>query len=100
MNPTRSIYSSLKRFMQYIFDDEPLPQHKPIGLITIEHDCAIQPDQYDGICLTLLVICKDFHQCLDRCRSGFTWIKLNQTLSELVRMKLSTKHQTILHTAI
>ncbi|BFF88989.1 8-oxo-dGDP phosphatase NUDT18 [Drosophila madeirensis] len=53
LNPRRSLHSTLRKFMIEIFGAE-LPQHKPHGLLSVEH-CASEEENTDGICLNLLV---------------------------------------------
>ncbi|XP_022215935.1 8-oxo-dGDP phosphatase NUDT18 [Drosophila obscura] len=53
LHPNRSLHSTLRKFMIEIFGAE-LPQHKPHGLLSVEH-CASEEENTDGICLNLLV---------------------------------------------
>ncbi|KAH7645913.1 nucleoside diphosphate-linked moiety x motif 18-like protein [Dermatophagoides farinae] len=104
LNPTRSVYSTLKRFMQYLFggndgipSNSAVPPHKPLGLMAIEHDFADHTDQYDGLCLTLLVHCKHSDSPL---HSGFTWTILSVTGEQLLVDKLSSRFKTIAHSVL
>lgn len=49
INPGKSIHSTLRRFMVEMFGAD-VGQHRPLGLLNLEHDPAA-----DGCCLTLLV---------------------------------------------
>lgn len=93
INPARSVHATLKRFMQHIFGAEHLPQHKPVGILTVEHSFASEPDQYDGLCLTLLVVCKDPLEGV-RTKTGFSWRQLDASLEATLVSKLS-KYKTI-----
>ncbi|OTF79474.1 nucleoside diphosphate-linked moiety X motif 18-like protein, partial [Euroglyphus maynei] len=104
LNPTRSVHSTLKRFMQYIFsgnngisNNSVVPPHKPIGLIAIEYNYAKQSDQYDGLCLTLLVHCKSADSPV---HNSFTWITLSDNGEQLITEKLSSRHKTIAHSVL
>lgn len=49
INPGKSVHSTLRRFMVEMFGAD-VGQHRPLGLLNLEHDPAA-----DGCCLTLLV---------------------------------------------
>lgn len=49
MNPAKSAHSTLRRFMVEMFGAD-VGQHRPLGLLNVEHD-----PMADGCCLTLLV---------------------------------------------
>lgn len=53
INPTRSVHSTLKKYMTEIFGAD-LPSHRPHGLLSIEHS-GKPAHSNDGSCLTLLV---------------------------------------------
>lgn len=53
INPTRSIHSTLKKYMTEIFGCD-LPPHRPHGLLTVEHS-GKPAHSNDGCCLTLLL---------------------------------------------
>lgn len=72
---------------------EHLPQHKPVGILTVEHSFATQDDQYDGLCLTLLVVCKDPVESVHT-KTGFSWRQLEGSLEATLVSKLS-KYKTI-----
>lgn len=80
--------------MQHIFGIDRLPQHKPIGILAVEHSFASQPDQYDGLCLTLLVGCKDPIESVHTLQ-GFSWRQLDSTVESQLVSKLSSKYKTI-----
>lgn len=54
IHPSRSVYSTLRNFMIELFGAE-LPQHRPHGILTLEHNPSSAPHTTDGICITLLV---------------------------------------------
>lgn len=54
IHPSRSVYSTLRNFMIELFGAE-LPQHRPHGVLTLEHNPSSPPHTTDGICITLLV---------------------------------------------
>lgn len=53
INPTRSIHSTLKKYMTEIFGSD-LPPHRPHGLLSAEHS-GKPATSNDGVCLSLLV---------------------------------------------
>jgi len=53
INPTRSLHSTLKKYMTDIFGSD-LPPHRPHGLLSVEHS-GKPTHSNDGLCLTLLV---------------------------------------------
>lgn len=55
IHPGRSVYSTLRKFMVELFGAE-LPQHRPHGVLTLEHNPSPPPHTTDGICITLLVV--------------------------------------------
>jgi len=52
IHPQRSLHSTLKKFMIELFGAE-LPQHKPHGILSVEHFVSGQDS--DGICLNIIV---------------------------------------------
>lgn len=54
IHPRRSVYSTLRNFMIELFGAD-LPQHRPHGILTLEHKPSSPPHTTDGICITLLV---------------------------------------------
>ena len=53
VHPQRSLHSTLRKFMIELFGAE-LPQHRPHGILSVEHSASLQ--QTDGICLNVLVV--------------------------------------------
>ncbi|XP_023012762.2 8-oxo-dGDP phosphatase NUDT18 [Leptinotarsa decemlineata] len=51
IHPTKSLHSTLRRFMVELFGAE-VPAHRPYGLLSVEYDPSTDKD---GLCLTLLV---------------------------------------------
>lgn len=86
--------------LKYIFGSDRLPQHKPLGILTVEHNSTtVQPDQFDGLCLSLLVICKDPLERVNP-RPGFTWKQLDTCLERLLQEKLCHKFKTIMYSVL
>lgn len=91
---------SSKTLFQYIFGPEQLPHHKPVGLLTVEHNFATQPDHCDGLCLTLLVVCKDPLESITATPPGFSWKQLDSNVQSLLISKLKSKYQSIVYTVL
>merc|ERR1711879_680531 len=73
----RSVHSTLKRFMTEIFGAD-IPQHKPHGLLSVEHS-GRPADSNDGSCLSLLVSIKvplESVCLIDK----YSWLELDKTL--------------------
>lgn len=87
IHPQRSLHSTLRKFMVEMFGSE-IPAHRPLGLLSVEHD----PDQStDGICLTLLVVFKppvEEVSFIGKC----TWHELNKELSDRVSLVVTSKN--------
>lgn len=84
---------------QFIFGDH-LPPHKPCGLLAVEHAHPSLPDQCDGLCLSLLVVCKDQLEETVNPKPGFTWLPLDSSLQELLLSKVASKRHTLVHAAL
>lgn len=80
INPSRSIHTALKRFMQNMFSSEP-PPHKPLGVLSLEHDGSDGGGEHDGLCLCLLVSCKGAVEDVSL-TPGYTWLEVSSPLSE------------------
>lgn len=95
IHPGRSIHSTLKKFMIELFGAD-LPQHRPHGVLTVEHHTASsQPNPTDGICITLLVICRpsiESVSLIGKC----IWHELNKELSARLAMTVAAKNSTLL----
>ncbi|XP_053203659.1 8-oxo-dGDP phosphatase NUDT18-like [Panonychus citri] len=82
INPLRSVHATLKRFVQYIFNNQ-APLHRPHGILSIEHS-GFPLTEKDGLCLTLLVSCVlPMEQSTPR--ENFSWQEVNiDTESQLL----------------
>ncbi|CAN8018508.1 unnamed protein product [Ixodes persulcatus] len=77
INPSRSIHTALKRFIQSIFSSEP-PPHKPLGVLSLEHSGR---GEEDGLCISLLVSCKAALEEVTL-TPGYTWLEVSSPLSD------------------
>lgn len=79
INPTRSIHSTLKKYMTEIFGAD-LPSHRPHGLLSIEHS-GKPAHSNDGCCFTLLVSVRVPLEeiCLI---DKYSWMEVNQSVGE------------------
>ncbi|GAB6032555.1 hypothetical protein CHUAL_011447 [Chamberlinius hualienensis] len=74
INPSRSIYSTLKKYTQEIFGSD-LPPHKPHGLLSMEH--SGKPSyEHDGMCLTILISVRAALEDVNL-SDGYTWLELS-----------------------
>ncbi|KAL7730038.1 hypothetical protein ACLKA6_009326 [Drosophila palustris] len=93
MHPNRSLHSTLRKFMIEIFGAE-LPQHRPHGLLSMEHATSSTDDVTDGICLNLLVA---FRPALEEISliGKCIWQELSSPLDETLARILGSKHGSI-----
>ncbi|KAL9887360.1 8-oxo-dGDP phosphatase NUDT18 isoform 1-T1 [Glossina fuscipes fuscipes] len=93
VHPQRSLHSTLRKFMIELFGAE-LPQHRPHGILSIEHQASPKPHTTDGICLNVLVV---FRPALEEVSliGKCTWHELSKTLEDKLGQILSSKHSTI-----
>lgn len=114
VHPQRSLHSTLRKFMIELFGAE-LPQHRPHGLLSVEHDAGgigspltltspvrnntnhsqhMNSSATDGICLNVLVI---FWPPLEEVAliGKCTWQELNKDLELKLNRILASKHSTI-----
>ncbi|EDV91217.1 8-oxo-dGDP phosphatase NUDT18 [Drosophila grimshawi] len=92
MHPNRSLHSTLRKFMIEIFGAE-LPQHRPHGLLSVEHATTGEADS-DGLCLNLLVAFRpplEEISLIGKC----IWQELSAPLDETLARILSSKHASI-----
>lgn len=95
INPMKSVHTVLRRFIQYIFGSE-LPSHKPLGVLSVEHK-GNPPKEHDGMCLSILVSCKDALEDVDLTHE-FTWLEVSKELSEALLKK--TEKNMILNLSV
>ena len=91
MNPTRSVHSTLKKYMTEIFGSD-VPAHRPHGLLSVEHS-GRPAHSNDGMCLTLLVSVRVPLEevCLI---DKYSWLEINRSLGETTLGRLG-KNLTI-----
>ncbi|KAH8375910.1 8-oxo-dGDP phosphatase NUDT18 [Drosophila serrata] len=92
LHPSRSIHSTLRKFMIEIFGAE-LPQHRPHGLLSVEHS-ASEAENTDGICLNLLVAFRpplEEISLIGKC----IWQELGAPLDEQLGRIVSSKNASI-----
>ncbi|XP_018799054.1 PREDICTED: 8-oxo-dGDP phosphatase NUDT18 [Bactrocera latifrons] len=93
VHPQRSLHSTLRKFMIELFGAE-LPQHRPHGILSVEHCPSPMPYTSDGICLNVLVVFRpplEEVALIGKC----TWHELSRPLEEKLGRILSSKHSTI-----
>lgn len=91
IHPTRSLHSTLRKFMVELFGSE-VPQHRLVGLLSVEHDPS-QTNVTDGICLTLLVVFKPTIEevsFIGKC----SWYELSRELSDKLSLIVVSKNST------
>lgn len=92
IHPNRSLHSTLRKFMIEIFGAE-LPQHRPHGLLSVEH-AASADNSTDGLCLNLLVAFRpplEEISLIGKC----IWQELSPPLDETLARILSSKNASI-----
>ena len=78
--------------MKHIFGAERIPDHKPFGVLTVEHN-GIPAEEHDGLCLSVLVACRvPLEEAVPI--AGYTWLQIGPELEALLMSKL-VKHKTI-----
>lgn len=91
IHPGRSVHSTLRKFMIELFGAE-LPQHRPDGILSVEHNAA--SGQHDGICLTVLVAFRpplEEVSLIGKC----IWHELSPELGQRLCAMLGSKHATL-----
>lgn len=93
IHPQRSMHSTLRKFMIELFGAE-LPQHRPHGILSVEHNPSPMPHTTDGICLNVLVV---FRPALEEVSliGKCVWHELSKQLEERLGRMLSSKTSTI-----
>lgn len=112
IHPGRSLHSTLRKFMIELFGSEGnfsfnylfllriiiiklstlVPQHRLVGLLSIEHE-PNDTNQTDGICLTLLVVFKPTIEevsFIGKC----SWYELTREVSDRLSLMVVTKNST------
>lgn len=91
INPSRSIYSTLKKYMQEVFGSE-LPPHKPHGVLSMEHS-GKPMHEHDGVCLTILVSVRSALEDISLIDS-YTWLELSTGVGNAILDRVS-KNMTV-----
>lgn len=92
IHPGRSLHSTLRKYMVELFGAE-IPQHRPVGLLSVEHNPSSDATQTDGICLTLLVVLKPTIEdvsFIGKC----CWYELSKELSDRLSLIVVSKNST------
>lgn len=95
LHPGRSIHTTLRKFLIELFGAE-LPQHRPTGIMTVEHGPTRggATAAMDGLCLTVLVAVRpplEDVPLLGKC----VWKELARTVDESLVTMLSGRNATI-----
>ncbi|XP_022650463.1 8-oxo-dGDP phosphatase NUDT18-like [Varroa destructor] len=93
INPMRSVHTALKRFMNHVFINDP-PPHKPHGVLSVEHD-GTPIHANDGLCLSVLVSCKNCLEEVSLCPS-YTWLEISTQLADQLQAKIKPHTLTAL----
>ncbi|XP_015793335.1 8-oxo-dGDP phosphatase NUDT18 [Tetranychus urticae] len=94
INPIRSVHATLKRFVQYIFNNQ-APQHRPHGVLSIEHS-GFPLTEKDGLCLTLLVSCVvPMEQSSPR--DSYSWQEVNMEIETQLLDHLTKNRSLAFH---
>lgn len=93
IHPQKSLHSTLRKFMVEIFGAE-IPQHRPVGLLSVEHNpSAVNSKITDGICLTLLVVFKPTLEeisFIGKC----SWCEISKEISDRLSVIVVSKNST------
>ena len=93
IHPQKSLHSTLRKFMVELFGAE-VPQHRPVGLLSVEHNPSMTGNQIcDGICLTLLVVFKPTLEeisFIGKC----SWCELSKEASDRLSIIVVSKNST------
>lgn len=92
IHPQKSLHSTLRKFMVELFGAE-VPQHRPVGLLSVEHNPAATSKITDGICLTLLVVFKPTLEeisFIGKC----SWCELSKEVSDRLSVIVVSKNST------
>jgi 8-oxo-dGDP phosphatase len=94
IHPAKSLHSTLRKFMVELFGSE-LPQHRPVGLLNVEHSPSASAHvTTDGICLTLLVVLKPTLEevsFIGKC----SWFEISKELSDRLSLLVVSKNSTL-----
>lgn len=108
INHARSIHATLRKFMIELFGAE-LPQHRPHGILSIEHSpkpvtngtatiaqCnGTSAKADDGLCITVLVIFRPPLEEVSILKSKCIWHEVSRPVDDRICNILSTKNSSI-----
>lgn len=92
INPSKSVHSTLRKFLVEIFGAD-LPQHRPHGLLAVEH-CNNTETVADGNCLTLLVAFRpplEEVPIIGKC----VWQEVSKELGDRLLERVASKNATL-----
>lgn len=102
----RSIHATLRKFMIELFGAE-LPQHRPHGILSIEHSpkpatpngvgngTAAAKRAADGICITILVIFRPALEEVSILKSKCVWHEVSKAADDCIGEILSMRNSTL-----
>ncbi|KAF5308665.1 hypothetical protein FQR65_LT06126 [Abscondita terminalis] len=90
IHPTKSLHSTLRRFMVELFGAE-VPTHRPHGILSLEHRTNTN---VDGMCLTVLVV---FRAALEEVPiiGKCVWHETSSSLGEMLMVRVGARNSTI-----
>lgn len=92
LNPSRSVYTTLKRYMQEVFGVD-LPPHRPHGVLSMEHS-GKPMHEHDGLCLTILVSVKSALEDVHLADDAYTWLELSDGVGNAILDRVA-KNMTV-----
>lgn len=96
IHPARSIHATLRKFMIELFGAE-LPQHRPHGILSIEHlpNRSTSNATSDGLCMTILVIFRPPLEEVSILKSKCVWHEVSKNIDDRICEILMSKNSTI-----
>lgn len=99
IHPARSIHATLRKFMIELFGAE-LPQHRPHGILSVEHapnktTASNNTSVGDGLCITVLVIFRPALEDVSLLKSKCVWHEVSKNIDERITEVLSSKNSTL-----
>lgn len=92
IHPQKSIHSTMRTFLQEFFIGE-LPQHRPHGIVAVEHNAT--GIVTDGVCLTVLVPFRPALEDVVIINKNSQWHELAENVSAEIIKVLSNKNGTL-----
>lgn len=96
IHPSRSLHSTLRKFLIELLGAD-LPQHRPHGILSIEH-CAssLSTSPSDGICINLLVPFRPALEDIDPLSNNIVeWFELTKNMENRLITILSSKNTSL-----